>query len=237
MKLAVVTVALSGLGAGFTTLNLIDVHQAGPLTTLPPLALAVERSELGGATDEGLEATMGFLWKVNELIDRDFLEARISLEAQLDVEVRLADAAGVEAEEVGHHLLKVGATARGLAEMDRCEYELRRAAGLSSQLVIERGRQESIAVNAGLHEDFNARMSRAVEHLERLADLSPEGGAKWAGWVQVLEAERLGLNLLWGVAGDRTFTSSLLRVDAEKAVSESDLERLGKEELVRWRTR
>ena len=161
MKLAFVTVALSGLGAAFTTLNLIDVHQAGPLTTLPPLALAVERSELGGATDEGLEATMGFLWKVNELIDRDFLEARISLEAQLDVEVRLADAAGVEAEDVGHHLLKVGATARGLAEMDRCEYELRRAAGLSSQLVIERGRQDSIAVNAGLHEDFNARMSRA----------------------------------------------------------------------------
>lgn len=237
MKLAIVTVALSLGGAGFAAMNLNDLRRAAPLTTLPPLALAVERSELGGVQDDGMEATLNFLWKLSDLLDRDFLAARSALEAQLDVEVRLADAAGVEAEDVGHHLLKVGATARGLAEIDRCEYELRRAAGLSSQLVLERGRQESIAVNAGLYEDFNGRVTRAVEHLERLEDLSAEGADQWANWVEALEVERLGLNLLWGVAGDRSFTSDLLRVDAGKAVSESDLERLGKEELDRWRTR
>jgi len=231
------TIAVGSLG--FTVWNCAEYFKAAPLTTLSPYALTVNRTDLEGdvRSGSGLALVLEFLEDVHELLDVEFVEVRSALLERLDVEVELADTVGGKQRQSAGHLLNVGVTAMALGDIDRCEYELRQAASLVSQLVIETEEAETVRVSEEIFEAFNVYMLASLRHLERLKRMGGDYSSRWSSWRDRLDGALRDLRLRWGIVEDRSRTGSINTELLRVQLKDDDLEEIGRDELERWRTR
>lgn len=217
--------------------TLREVGRVGPLTTLTPYALTVERARLESSSEDesGIGAVLALLREIDDLLDREFVSARQALDERLEVEVKLADTAENGEAEAASHLLNVGVTATALGDLDRCEFELRRAAALAAQLVIDTGDSAALRVSSEVFDDFNGHVSSATRFLARLERANLESTRPWGDWAERLTAGRSQLRVRWGLAEDRARSGSVDTELSKRQLVGSDLERIGREELAKWR--
>ena len=214
-----------------------EAGAVGPLTTLAPYSLTVERARLesGAMEDSGIGAVLAVLVETHKLLDQEFVAARRALDERLEVETKLADTASGGQEEDASHLLNVGVTVTAIGDLDRCEFELRRAAALAAQLVIDTGESAVLRVSSEVFDEFDRHIAAATRFLGRLDRANLESARSWSEWGRRLEEGRSQLRVRWGIAEDRARAGS---VDSElnrRQIASSDLQRIGQEELSRWR--
>ncbi len=227
----------AALGFSWTGWVWCEASAVGPLTTLAPYALTVERAQLDSVApeDSGIGAVLAVLVETHRLLDEEFVAARRALDERLEVETKLADTASVGQEEDASHLLNVGVTVTAIGDLDRCEFELRRAAALAAQLVIDTGESAVLRVSSEVFDEFDRHIAAATRFLGRLDRANLESARSWSDWAERLGAGRSKLRVRWGIAEDRARAGS---VDSElnrRQIDSSDLQRIGEEELLRWR--
>ena len=238
----VVTCCVISIGAlAWSAWVIRKSEELAPLTTLAPYSLMCERARLESSSAEeresGVSSVLAVLRQIHELLDGQFVFARNELDQRFKVEVKLADTAERGEEAAASHVLNVGVTRIALGDLDRCEFELRRAAALAAQLVIDTGDSAELRVSAEMFADFSSHVSAASRLLSRLGRANLALATPWGEWARRLEAGQRQLQVRWGLADFRARSGSVDDELSRSQMTSSELQRIGREELIRWRQR
>lgn len=229
-----IPLAVSAACLAFAAWNSYRYLHAGPLTTLTPYALIHERARLGGdpGVMAGIDPVLSMLGDFHQLLDEDMRSARSVLLEQLQVEVQLADATSNTRES---RLRGLGVTAKALADLDRCEFDLRQAAALVSQLIIETGDDAPSRASSQTYQDFNNLSESVVAQLRDLARTAKVPGESWLAWSTRIDQGRQRLKARWGLSEDIRSSAPFLRDSGQEELGNEELEAIGKKELEQYR--
>jgi len=240
-RFGVLCLGLTAASAVFVAWNVWRYRSIGPLTTVVPYALTAKRLGLEGdqGLRDGIQSVVDLLQRIHGVLDGTFVQARTQLEERLRTDVQIADSAsGIgKAGDSSGRLLNVGVTAKALADVDRCEYFLRQAAGLAAQIIIDVDEEGAARVSAATYGDFNAQISAAIDQLEKLEKTAKVLAGEWTQRSIELARAREALQTRWGILEERSSAPSLLRDAARAEIGSADLERIGQEQLDTWRKR
>lgn len=233
--------AITGASVCVFSWNAWRYASIGPLTTVVPYALTAKR--LGQESDQelrdGIQPVLDLLQRIHDVLDGTFVQARPQLEERLRTDVQIADSTSGLGKSEGSAglLLNVGVTAKALADVDRCEYCLRQAAGLAAQIIIDVDEDGAARVSPATYRDFNAQIGAAIEQLDRLEKTAKVLTGEWEQRARDLARAREVLQTRWGILEERSSAPSLLRDAARAKIGNADLERIGQEQLEAWRKR
>lgn len=240
-RFGIFCLCLTALSVVVFSWNLWRYSAIGPMTTVVPYALTAKRFglEADQGLRDGIQPVLDLLKRIHQVLDGTFVQARVQLEERLRTDVQIADSAsGVgKPEGAANRLLNVGVTAKALADIDRCEYCLRQAAGLAAQLIIDVEEDGAARVSAAAYREFNTQIGAAIDQLEKLEKSAKVLSSKWTQRAEELAHAREALQTRWGILEERANAPSLLRDAARSEIGNADLERIGQEQLDAWRKR
>lgn len=209
---------------------------AQPITTLVAVRLTEQKMRATMKEDPSGVIVLELLKDIGQWVDDELRMARSAIEHQLSAEVQLADAVTASDGTSKDQLVQLGQTARALADVNHCEFELRAVAALAAQLTIDvdpsaTGTERALLVN------FENRCQSVYDILVRLASTEIVRVIKLDGLAEGIRARQEALRVAWGVEAERRADFSIEEAIRPESPRTEEYEAIGRIELQEWRSR
>lgn len=211
---------------------------ASPVSTVVAVRLMENKVQVALGNDPSSDIVLDLLRDISRWVDDELRVARAALESQLDAEIQLADAVSSSDDTSQDQLVRLGLTARALADLNQCELELRAVAALASQLTIDVApRTEEEKSENALLVEFETRCQSIRDIIDRLAVAEVIRVVDFYELAEEISKSQQSLRVAWGLETERRAEFSIEQAMKPESPGSDDYEAIGRRELQEWRSR